>query len=118
VHSLNTQRGTALCIFLPDSKDAGPDWRLALDVRRDELHALDRDLGAHYVIDPNSGEVLPAPADATLPSLGASNPDGDRTYSIEPGGTIAVRDSAGARIARLPSPGPDAELLAIRAEGA
>jgi hypothetical protein len=38
-------------------------------------------------------------------------------HGQHPGGTIAVRDSAGARIATLPSPSPDAELLAIRPEG-
>jgi hypothetical protein len=117
VHSLNTQQGTALCIFLPDSKRAGPDWRLALDTRLGEVHALNRDLGAHYVIDPASGEVTPAPPGTTLPSLAASSPDGARTYAIEPDGTIAVRDSAGAQIGTLPSPGPEAELLAIRRNG-
>ncbi len=114
VHSLNTQRGTALCMFLPDSKRAGPDWRLALDSRRDRLHALNRDLGAHYVIDPTSGELTQAPPSATLPNLAVSSPDGARTYTVEPDGTIAVRDSAGVQIGTLPSPGAQAELLAIR----
>jgi hypothetical protein len=113
VHSLDTQRGTALCIFLPDSKKAGPDWRLALDVRRRQLHALNRDLAAHYVIDPTSGEVTPAPPGATLPGVAASGPGGDRSYAIEADGKIAVRDRAGARIGTLPSPSPDAELLAV-----
>jgi hypothetical protein len=114
VHSLDTQRGTALCIFLPDSKRAGPRWQLALDARVGELHALNRDLDAHYVIDPRSGEVTPARPGAPLPSLEASSPDGSRTYAIEPRGTIAVRDGAGERIATLPSPSPEAELIAIR----
>jgi hypothetical protein len=114
VHSLNTERGTALCIFLPDSKRAGPNWRLTLDTRLGELHALNRDLGAHYVIDPTSGEVTPAAPGTPLPNLAASSPDGARTYAVEPNGTIAVRDSTGARIATLPSPSPEAELLAIR----
>jgi len=114
VHSLDTQRGTALCIFLPDSKRAGPDWRLALDARDRELHALNRDLAAHHVIDPATGEVTPAPAGTSLPSLQASRPDGSRSYAIEPGGTIAVRDSAGERIASLPSASPEAELVAVR----
>jgi hypothetical protein len=114
VHSLDTERGTALCIFLPDSKRAGPDWRLALDARDRELHALNRELAAHYVIDPRTGEVTPAPNGTSLPTLQASSPDGSRSYAIEPGGTIAVRDSAGERIASLPSPGPEAELVAVR----
>ena len=114
VHSLNTQQGTALCIFLPDSRRAGPDWRLALDTRLGELHALNRGLGAHYVIDPRSGEVTPAPPSAPPPGLAASGSGGSRTYAVEAGGTIAVRDSAGARIATLPSPGAEAELLAVR----
>jgi DNA-binding beta-propeller fold protein YncE len=117
VHSLDTRHGAALCIFLPDSDRAGPEWRLALDARLGELHALNPDLGAHYVIDPASGEVTPASAGARLPSLAASSADGERTYAIEPDGTIAVRDSAGARIGTLPSPSPDAELLAIRRHG-
>jgi hypothetical protein len=112
VHSLDTQRGTALCILLPDSERAGPHWRLALDTQVGELHALNDDLGAHYVIDPTTGEVTPAPAGAQLPGLAA--PDGGRTYAVEPRGTIAVRDSAGKRIATLPSPSPDAELVAVR----
>jgi hypothetical protein len=118
VHSLNTQQGTALCIFLPDSRRAGPDWRLALDTRLGELHALNRGLGAHYVIDPRSGEVTPAPPSAPPPALAAPGPGGIRTYAVEPGGTIAVRDGAGTRIATLPSPGADAELLAVRRGGA
>jgi hypothetical protein len=117
VHSLNTQQGTALCIFLPDSKAAGPDWRLELDTRLGELHALDRELGAHYVIDPTSGEVTPAPRGTALPSRTASSPDGERTYAMKPDGTIAVRDRAGAQIRTLPSPSPDAELLAVRRTG-
>ena len=117
VHSLDTQRGTALCIFLPNSKRAGPDWRIALDPRLDELHALNRDLGTHYVIDPTSGEVTPAPRGAPLPSLAASSADDARTYAIDPDGTIVVRDGAGAQIARLPAPSPEAELLAIRRSG-
>jgi hypothetical protein len=92
VHSLNTEQGTALCIFLPDSRRAGPEWRLALDSRLGRLHALNRDLDAHYLVDPVTGEVTSAPPD----------------------GSIAVRDEAGATTATLPSPGADAELLAIR----
>jgi hypothetical protein len=114
VHSLNTQRGTALCIFLPDSKRAGPDWRLTLDPHRGELHAVNRGPARHYVIDPASGEVTPAPPGAPLPRVAAPSPDDARTYGIEPDGTIAVRNGAGARIGTLPSPGPEAELLAIR----
>lgn len=114
VHSLNTERGTALCIFLPDSKRAGPDWRLALDARERELHALNRDLEAHYVIDPANGVVTPARPGTPLPTMQASSQDGSRTYAIERGGTIAVRDSAGERIASLPSPSPEAELVAVR----
>lgn len=117
VHSLNTQRGTALCIFLPDSKRAGPNWRLALDPHRGELHALNRDLGTHYVIDPTSGEVTPVPPGTPLPSVAASSPDDARAYAIDRDGTIAVRDSTGARIGTLPLPSPDAELLAIRRNG-
>ncbi len=114
VHSLDTQRGTALCILLPDSKRAGPKWRLALDNRAGELHALNRDLDTHYVIDPATGVVTPARPGAPLPSLQATSPDGARTYAIESRGTIAVQDSAGARIATLPSPSPEAELIAVR----
>jgi hypothetical protein len=114
VHSLDTQRGTALCIFLPDSRRAGPSWRLALDTAAGELHALNRDLDAHYVIDPMRGEVTPAPPDARLPSLEASSPDGTRTYTVEPGGRIAVHGSAGELIRSLPSPSRDAELIAVR----
>jgi len=114
VHSLDTQRGTALCIFLPDSERAGPHWRLSLDTRAGELHALNGDLDAHYVIDPTSGEVTPARPEAPLPSLQASSRDGARTYSIEASGTIAVRDRAGERIGTLPSPSPAAELIAVR----
>jgi DNA-binding beta-propeller fold protein YncE len=114
VHSLDTRHGTALCIFLPDSTQAGPNWRLAVDTRVGELHALDRDLGTHYVIDPTSGEVTPARPGAPLPGVQASSPGGARTYVVEPRGTIAVRDGAGERIGTLPSPSPDAELIAVR----
>jgi DNA-binding beta-propeller fold protein YncE len=117
VHSLNTQRGTALCIFLPDSKRAGRDWRLALDPRLGVLHALDRDQGTHYVIDPTSGDVTAAPPGAPLPGLATSNPDDARTYAIQADGTIAIRDRAGTRIGTLPSPSPEAQLLAIRRAG-
>jgi hypothetical protein len=117
VHSLDTRHGTALCIFLPDSERAGPAWRIALDTRLGELHAVNRDLGAHYVVDPTSGEVAPAPPGALLPSLAASSPDGARTYAVERDGTIAVRDRAGAQIGTLPSPSPEAELLAVRPSG-
>jgi hypothetical protein len=117
VHSLNTQRGTALCIFLPDSRSAGPEWRLSLDTRGGELHALNPDLGAHWVIDPTTGEVAPASPGAPPPGVAASSPDGARTYALEPDGTIAVRDRAGARIGTLPSPGTDAELVAVRPNG-
>jgi hypothetical protein len=110
VHSLDTQHGTALCILLPDSERAGPDWRLALDAQLGRLHALNRDLDAHYLIDPATGEVTPAGPGTPLPGLRAA----DRTYAIEPGGAIAVRDSAGDRIAKLPSPGREAELVAVR----
>jgi hypothetical protein len=114
VHSLNTAEGTALCILVPDSRRAGPEWRLALDTEQGELHALNRELAAHYLIDPVSGEVRFAPADVSLPGLAASSPDGGRTYTIEPDGTIAVRDAAGARTGTLPLPDADAELLAVR----
>ena len=114
VHSLDTRQGTALCIFLPDSKRAGPNWRLELDAGAGELHALNRDLDAHYVIDPTTGEVTPAPAAAPLPGFEASSPDGTRTYTIEPGGTIAVHGSSGELIRTLPSPSPEAELIAVR----
>jgi DNA-binding beta-propeller fold protein YncE len=114
VHSLNTEQGTALCILVPDSRRAGPEWRLALDTEVGELHALNRALAAHYLIDPTSGEVTLAPADARLPGLAASSPDGARTYTVESDGTIAVRDAAGARKGTLPSPGAEAELLAVR----
>jgi hypothetical protein len=117
VHSLNTQQGTALCIFLPDSERAGPDWRLTLDPRLRELHALNRGLRMHYVVDPVSGEVTSAPPGAPLPRLAASSGNDDRSYGIEPDGTIGVRDGSGARIGTLPSPGPEPELLAIRPEG-
>ena len=116
VHSLDTQHGTALCILLPDSKRAGPKWRLALDNRAGELHAFNRDLDTHYVIDPATGVVTPARPGAPLPSVEASSPDGARTYAIEARGTIAVQDSAGERIATLPSPSPEAELIAVRRE--
>jgi hypothetical protein len=112
VHSLDNQHGTALCILLPDSQRAGPEWRLALDTRLGRLHAFNRDLGAHYLIDPTDGGVTSAPPDAALPSLATR--DGARTYTIEPDGRIGVRDEAGARIGTLASPGPGAELLAIR----
>jgi hypothetical protein len=114
VHSLNTEHGTALCIFLPDSKRAGPNWRLALDSETGVLHARDDDLDAQYEIDPMSGEVTPARSGASLPTVEASSADGARTYAIEPGGTIAVRDSTGKRIGTLPAPSPDAELIAVR----
>jgi hypothetical protein len=114
VHSLDTRRGTAICIFLPDSKRAGPNWRLELDAGAGELHALNRDLDAHYVIDPATGEVTPAPAGAQLPGVEASSPDGARTYTIEPGGTIAVQGTGGELIRTLPSPSPEAELIAVR----
>ena len=110
VHSLDTEHGTALCILLPDSERAGPHWRLALDAEYGRLHALNRDLDAHYLIDPATGEVTPAQPGTPLPSLR----DGSRTYAIEPGGDIAVRDDAGERIASLPSPSADAELVAVR----
>jgi hypothetical protein len=110
VHSLDTQHGTALCILLPDSERAGPHWRLALDAQYGQLHALNRDLDAHYLIDPATGEVTPAQPGTPLPGLR----DGTRTYAIEPGGAIAVRDSAGERIARLPAPSPEAQLVAVR----
>jgi hypothetical protein len=114
VHSLDTQHGTALCILLPDSERAGPDWRLALDVQLGRLHALNRDLDAHYLIDPATGEVTPAGPGTALPGVQAASPDGSRTYAVEPGGGIAVRDSEGERIASLPSLGPEAELVAVR----
>jgi hypothetical protein len=114
IHSLDTRRGTALCIFLPDSKRAGPHWRLALDTRAGALHAVNADLEAHYVVDPTTGEVTPARPDAPLPGIEAPSGDGARSYAIEAGGSVAVRDSAGKRIATLPSPGPGAELIAVR----
>jgi len=117
VHSLDTQRGTALCIFLPNSRRAGPDWRIALDPRLDELHALNRDRGTHYVIRPTSGEVTPAPPGTPLPGLAASSADDARIYAIDPDGAIAVRDGTGAQIATLPGPSAEAELLAIRRSG-
>jgi hypothetical protein len=67
VHSLNTAQGTALCIFLPKSRKAGPKWSLKLDTSVNELHALNPDLDAHYVIDPTSGEVTPAAPGTTVP---------------------------------------------------
>jgi hypothetical protein len=114
VHSLDTQHGTALCIFIPDSERAGDDWQLALDSRAGELHALDRDLDAHYVINRWSGEVTPAPPGTPLPGLEASSADGARTYAIESDGAIAVRDRAGKRIGTLPAPSPGAELITVR----
>jgi hypothetical protein len=114
VHSLDTAAGAALCIFLPDTEQAGPEWALSLDPTAGELHALDRERDAHYVIDPFTGEVSPAEAGAPRPGLEATSPDGARTYAVERGGTIAVRDRAGKRIGTLPSPGADLELVAVR----
>jgi hypothetical protein len=114
VHSLNTAQGTALCIFLPDTKSAGRNWELELDVDEGRLHAVDRDRDAHYLIDPVSGEVVPAEPDTAMPNLEASSEDGARTYTVEPGGKITVRDRAGKRIGSLPAPGPDTELIAVQ----
>ena len=85
MHSLNTEKwGTALCIFIPDSRRAGSEWRLAArHTRVDRLHAANRELAAHYVIDPANGGVTTAPPGTPVPSTAAS-PDGARRYSVEP----------------------------------
>lgn len=102
IHSLDTARGSAICILLPRSRKAGPRWRLRLDEETSELHALNPALGAHYVVDPYTGEVGEAPAGAALPGTRLAR------YAIAEGGAV----TAGTR--EIAAIGEDAELLAVR----
>lgn len=102
IHSLDTARGTALCILIPRSRKAGPEWQLRLDERSSQLHALNPALGAHYVVDPYTGETAEAPAGVELPATRLG------TYHLDDGGRLMVARKA---IAELE---PGAELLALR----
>ena len=102
VHSLDTASGTALCILIPRSRRAGPQWRLRLDAGQDRLHALNPRLGAHYLIDPRSGEVTDAPVGTELPGRQLA------AFAVSPDGALTA---GGRRIGEL---GADAELLAVR----
>ena len=101
VHSLDTARGTAICILIPRSDDAGSRWRLRLGDDATELHAVDDDRRVRHLINPHTGEVADAPMDAEMP--------GTRLGRFElAGGTV----TSGARpVAEV---GAEAELLAVR----
>jgi hypothetical protein len=105
VHSLDTAHGTAICILIPRSREAGEKWRLRLD-NPASLHALNADLGTHYVIDPRIGDVLEAPTGAPAPGNELTQPDA--TYTLSPAGAVAVD---GRTIGEV---GADAELLDVR----
>jgi hypothetical protein len=105
VHSLNTEGGNALCILIPRSKKAGEKWRLRLE-GPDRLHALNADLGTHYVIDPLSGEVRDAPAGTGTPGSELTGPDG--AYTLAADGAVSVDGRPIGTVA------PDAELLDVR----
>lgn len=107
VHSLDTADGSALCILIPRSVSAGSKWRLRLGEGGSRLHALNPDLGAHYVIDPHSGEVADAPPGSRAPGSELAVAGGG-TFSLGADGAVS---SGGRRIAEV---GPDAELVAVR----
>ena len=101
VHSLDTARGSAICILIPESDDAGSRWRLRLGEDATQLHAVDDDRGVRYLLNPHTGEVADAPMDAELP--------GSRVGRFELDGETVT---AGTR--QVAQVGEGAELLAVR----
>lgn len=102
IHSLDTSRGSALCILLPRSRRAGARWQLRLDATGRRLHARNEELGRHYVVDPATGETVDAPAGAPVPGTTLAK------YTVGRDGTLS---EGGRRIADIAA---DAELLALR----
>ena len=101
VHSLDTARGSAICILIPDSDDAGSRWQLRLGEDATELHAVDDERAVRYLINPHTGEVADAPLDAPMPGTSIGR------FELE-GETVTTGTRQVAKV------GAEAELLAVR----